>query len=164
LLAGLLPRPEDHRRQDPSTSQKLKELMVNTVLGGLGITSWGQRDRGHHGRRLTGWGDGAWGGEALGRTAISSSGGRHSKRRPFDELRLQTPGSATCHEKELPGGLDVALWDLMGKALGVVWRLFGKQHRKRVSPMPGGYRKNWPDRRLAEERGTPRTVVFARQR
>src|SRR5262249_25315599 len=43
-------------------------------------------------------------------------------------------------------GLDIALWDLMGKALGKpVCALFGRQYRDRVTPyLTALYRKDWP--------------------
>jgi hypothetical protein len=100
---------------------------------------------------LTGWGDGPWGGEVL-RTNRGLLIGRSpfEAEAIFDEI---TDLSADAFQARLPrfapspGGLDVALWDLMGKALGKpVCQILGKQHRKRVMPYASaGYRKNWKD-------------------
>jgi len=104
---------------------------------------------------LTGWGDGAWGGDVLlrnpglviGRTPFEVEA-------IFDDLRCppehqQRTGEPWC------GGLDVALWDIVGQALGLpVSRLLGRQYRTRVQPYCTAlYRKDWPDlpTGLAEE-------------
>ena len=96
---------------------------------------------------LTGWGDGGWGGDLLVRNPSLVIG-----RSPFeteaiyDSLRppphLQSrPGSQTC------GGLDTALWDIAGQALGMpVSQLFGRRVRDRVQPYCTAlYRKDSPD-------------------
>lgn len=96
---------------------------------------------------LTGWGDGAYGGEVLRRHPEAVIG-----RSPFelpgiwDSLRAPAQ-SQRRREESICGGLDVALWDLMGKALGQpVSRLLGHQHRARVQPYCTAlYRKDWPD-------------------
>lgn len=104
---------------------------------------------------LTGWGDGFYGGERLlrhpelviGRSPLEVEG-------IFEDLRGFAPrqhrSAATC-----AGGLDVALWDLAGKALNQpVAKLLGKVHRQRVMPYCTAlYRKDWPDLAagLAEE-------------
>lgn len=96
---------------------------------------------------LTGWGDGYYGGDVLFRHPELVLG-----RSPFeveaiyDDLRSPAvrqgrPGPAYC------GGLDVALWDVVGQALEMpVWRLLGKQYRDRVKPYCTAlYRKDWND-------------------
>ena len=112
---------------------------------------------------LTGWGDGAAAEQLLARDPKLVIG-----RSPFevetifDELRSmgstvffppRMAGSSQAAQAAgggAPGGLDVALWDIVGQAVGQpVCRLIGKQYRKRVMPYASaGYRKNWPD--LAE--------------
>ncbi|MFN0101462.1 MAG: mandelate racemase/muconate lactonizing enzyme family protein [Bryobacteraceae bacterium] len=104
---------------------------------------------------LTGWGDGFFGGDAL-----LAHPERVIGRSPFeaeaiyDSLR---PAAAKQARATGPvcGGLDTALWDLMGKALGEpVSRLFGQVWRDRVEPYCTAlYRKDWPDlaRGLADE-------------
>ena len=99
---------------------------------------------------LTGWGDGAWGGEVLrnnknlviGRSPFEAEA-------IFDEIaELSAPAFRPMpRELPTPGGLDIALWDIMGQALGKpVCELLGKVRRKRVMPYASaGYRKNWPD-------------------
>jgi D-galactarolactone cycloisomerase len=104
---------------------------------------------------LTGWGDGAWGGERILRNPELVVG-----RSPFeveaifDDLRRppqhqQRTGEPWC------GGLDAALWDIVGQAVGKpVAHLLGRQYRTRVQPYCTAlYRKDWPDlaRGLAEE-------------
>jgi D-galactarolactone cycloisomerase len=135
-------------------SQTLKEPMGYCCAPGgvLGMTAVGssvievKTDAG-----LTGWGDGAWGGEILRKNRELVIG-----RSPFEAEAIFneiTDLAADAWQARLPrnaaspGGLDVALWDLMGKALGKpVHRLLGKQYRKRVMPYASaGYRKNWPD-------------------
>ena len=100
---------------------------------------------------LTGWGDGPYGGEVLRKNRELVIG-----RSPFEAEAIYdqiTELSADHWQGRLPrsapapGGLDVALWDLMGKALKKpVSQLLGKQYRKRVMPYASaGYRKNWKD-------------------
>ena len=104
---------------------------------------------------LTGWGDGSFGGERLLRHPELVIG-----RSPFeveaifDDLR--EPSAAQRDRGEpTSAGLDVALWDVVGKALGVsVSSLFGRRHTSRVAPYcTCMYRKDWPDpaQGLAEE-------------
>lgn len=99
---------------------------------------------------LVGWGDGAGGEDALlaapelaiGRSPFEAEAiYQELRRRPGHQERT---GSSRC------GGLDMALWDLMGQALGLpVWRLMGKQHRDKVRPYCTAlYRKDCSD--LAE--------------
>lgn len=104
---------------------------------------------------LTGWGDGSFGGERLLRNPELVIG-----RSPFeveaifDDLR---PPAAAQHDRGEPtsAGLDVALWDLCGQALGKPIRaLLGHRHFERVRPYcTCMYRKEWPDLAagLAEE-------------
>ena len=104
---------------------------------------------------LTGWGDGGWGGEVLReRPELVLGRSPFEVEAIYDELRpppqgQRRMGSATA------GGLDVALWDLVGQALGVpVWRVLGHKYRDRVEPYCTAlYRKDWPDLAagLAEE-------------
>jgi D-galactarolactone cycloisomerase len=104
---------------------------------------------------LTGWGDGFAGGQMLrdhpelviGRSPFEAEAIYDSLRPPGGK-QARTTGSV-C------GGLDTALWDLQGKALGLpVCRLFGKVWRDRVEPYCTAlYRQDWPDLAagLAEE-------------
>lgn len=104
---------------------------------------------------LTGWGDGGFGGAwlidhpelVIGRSPFEAEA-------IFDDLR-PSGGFQQRSQPCTAGGLDVALWDLMGQALGEpVHRLLGKQYRKRVEPYCTAlYRKDWPDLAagLAEE-------------
>ncbi len=99
---------------------------------------------------LTGWGDGCFGGERLLRNPELVIG-----RSPFeleaiwDDLR---PPAEAQRDRGEPSsaGLDAALWDIVGQALGrPIWSLFGRQHAPRVLPYcTCMYRKDWPD--LAE--------------
>jgi D-galactarolactone cycloisomerase len=104
---------------------------------------------------LTGWGDGYFGGDELlnhpdrviGRSPFEAEAIYDSLRPPgFKQARTTAP---------ICGGLDTALWDLMGKALGLpVSRLFGRVYRDRVEPYCTAlYRKDWPNlaQGLAEE-------------
>ena len=117
--------------------------------GVLGMTSTGanvvevETDAG-----LTGWGDGSWGGDVLRNNPQLVIG-----RSPFefeaifDEIRDLSAGRFRRMPRDAPspGGLDVALWDLCGQALGKpCWALFGKKRRDRVMPyVSAGYRKDW---------------------
>jgi D-galactarolactone cycloisomerase len=100
---------------------------------------------------LTGWGDGPWGGEVVRKNRELVIGRSPFEAEAiFDEI---TELSADSFQARLPrfapspGGLDTALWDLMGKALGKpVCQILGRQYRKRVMPYASaGYRKNWKD-------------------
>ena len=64
----------------------------------------------------------------------------------YEDLRRRAgyqerPGASRC------GGLDTALWDVLGQAVGLpVSQLLGKQHRSSVRPYcTAMYRKDWPD-------------------
>ena len=104
---------------------------------------------------LTGWGDGGFGGERLRRHPELVIG-----RSPFeveaiyDDLR---PPAEAQHDRGEPAGagLDVALWDLVGKALDMpVSKLLGRRFSSRITPYcTCMYRQDWPDlaEGLAEE-------------
>ena len=104
---------------------------------------------------LTGWGDGTYGGELLlrhpelviGRSPFEVEAIFEDLRDPAEQQKRM--GQPFC------GGLDAALWDLAGQALGrPVFSLLGKQYRTRVQPYCTAlYRKDWPDlaEGLAEE-------------
>ncbi len=96
---------------------------------------------------LTGWGDGAYGGELLARHPELVIG-----RSPFeveaifDDLRRppehqQRVGESRC------GGLDMALWDIIGQAVErPVSNLLGRKYRTRAQPYCTAlYRQDWPD-------------------
>ena len=99
---------------------------------------------------LTGWGEGAWGGDLLrrnpelviGRSPFELAGIYDSLRAPTANQRRTGP--------PLGSGLDIALWDLAGRALDTpVCRLLGRVYRDRVEAYCTAlYRKDWPD--LAE--------------
>jgi D-galactarolactone cycloisomerase len=96
---------------------------------------------------ITGWGEGTWGGESLlanpslviGRSAFEIEGIHESLRAPS---RNQRRRGAPCS-----AGLDIALWDIAGKALGKpVCRLLGHVYRTGVEAYCTAlYRKDWPD-------------------
>lgn len=104
---------------------------------------------------LTGWGDGFFGGETLlARPDLVIGRSPFEAEAIYDSLhpappKQARPGASVC------GGLDTALWDLQGQALGLpCCRLFGRQFRDSVEPYCTAlYRKDWPDlaRGLAEE-------------
>lgn len=96
---------------------------------------------------LTGWGDGYYGGEwlvrnpglVIGRSPLEVEGIHES---------LCAPGWVQGRRQAArAGGLDVALWDLCGQALGMpVWKLLGQKYRSRIEPYCTAlYRKDWPD-------------------
>lgn len=104
---------------------------------------------------ITGWGEGTWGGDNLlrdpklviGRSAFEIEGIWESLRSPsVNQRRRGAPCSA---------GLDIALWDLVGRALAKpVCQLLGHVHRSKVEAYCTAlYRKDWPDlaRGLADE-------------
>ena len=103
---------------------------------------------------LTGWGDGGLYDELQRRPEAVIGRSPFEVEAIFEQLRepqtlQRRPGPQWC------GGLDVALWDLMGQALNLpICRLLGPQYRTRVEPYCTAlYRKDWPDlgRGLAEE-------------
>ncbi len=107
---------------------------------------------------ITGWGDGNFGGEAVRKSPEMVIG-----RSPFefeaifDEIAEtnRIPYQRMPRWMDTPGGLDVALWDIVGQAVGKpCWALFGKKHRERVMPYASaGYRKDWDpvEKGFAEE-------------
>lgn len=96
---------------------------------------------------LTGWGEGLAAAELLAARRESVIG-----RSPFeveaiyDELRLPGGHQRRTGTPSCPG-LDIALWDLMGKALGLpVANLLGQRCRDRVTAYCTGlYRREWPN-------------------
>ena len=104
---------------------------------------------------LTGWGDGAYAPELLSQDKHLVIG-----RSPFEvesifeSLRPPARGQSRMGPPA-GGGLDVALWDIVGQALGrPVCELLGHVYRTRVEPYCTAlYRKDWPDLAagLAEE-------------
>lgn len=99
---------------------------------------------------ITGWGDGLAGEqEWLGRPEILLGRSLFEVEAIYEDLRRlpgpqARPGSALC------GGLDTAIWDALGQAVGQpVSRLIGAQHRTAIRPYCTAlYRQDWPD--LAE--------------
>jgi len=97
---------------------------------------------------LTGWGDGQFLGDVLrdnrelviGRSPFEAEA-------IFDELAeaRRQPYRRLPREQPTAGGLDIALWDVIGQALGrPVVKLLGAQRRDRVMPYASaGYRKDW---------------------
>lgn len=96
---------------------------------------------------ITGWGDGLGGEEiwmrrpelVLGRSVFEVEGIFEALRRaPSAQGR---PGPAEC------GGLDTAIWDALGQAVGLpVSRLIGASHRAAIQPYCTAlYRQDWPD-------------------
>jgi D-galactarolactone cycloisomerase len=104
---------------------------------------------------LTGWGEGA-----IAQDVLASHRDRVIGRSPFEAEaiyeELRRPGG---HQRRRGApscpGLDLALWDLMGKALGMpAGNLLGARYRDRVRAYCTAlYRKDWPDlaQGLAEE-------------
>jgi D-galactarolactone cycloisomerase len=104
---------------------------------------------------LTGWGEGGFGGDRLrhhpelviGRSPLEFEA-------IFDDLRAP---SAAQHDRGEPSsaGLDAALWDLTGRALGLpIWKMLGRRYATRIMLYcTCMYRKHWPDlgEGLAEE-------------
>ncbi|MCL4401319.1 MAG: mandelate racemase/muconate lactonizing enzyme family protein, partial [Acidobacteria bacterium] len=94
---------------------------------------------------LTGWGDGARDAEIL-----RANRDRVIGRSPFEVEAIFDELGGFTHDGSTAGGFDVALWDIIGKALDKpIYELLGKPYRTRVMPYASaGYRKDWPD--LAE--------------
>jgi D-galactarolactone cycloisomerase len=125
--------------------QELREPMGYCCSAGVpyGMTSTGaniveiQTNAG-----LTGWGDGSWGGDLIRRNPELVIG-----RSPFEAEAIYDELGGYGRNVSEPGGLDIALWDLIGQALDKpVCQIFGKQYRTRVMPYASaGYRKDWPD-------------------
>lgn len=96
---------------------------------------------------ITGWGDGAAAEDLLqanpqlviGRSPFEVEAIYEDLRRPAGHQ--ERPGPSRC------GGLDTAIWDVLGQALGLpVSSLLGKQYRTALRPYcTAMYRKDWPD-------------------
>lgn len=96
---------------------------------------------------LTGWGEGA-----SAESILTRDPGLVIGRSPFEVEQiyhaLRVPGEWQRRPSAPLGpGLDIALWDLMGKALNLpVCCLFGTVYRDRVPVyLTALYRKDWPD-------------------
>lgn len=95
---------------------------------------------------ITGWGEGRWGGDILRKNPELIIG-----RSPFEVEAIyeELTERETVAYHKLPrnapsqGGLDTALWDLIGKAAGKpISEVLGKRYRDRVMPYASaGYRK-----------------------
>jgi D-galactarolactone cycloisomerase len=98
---------------------------------------------------LTGWGDGGRYDELRRRPEAVLGRSPFEMEAIFDELRTP-PSRQRRAGPQWAGGLDVALWDIAGQALGVpVSQLLGQRYRERIEPYCTAlYRKEWPD--LAE--------------
>lgn len=112
---------------------------------------------------LTGWGDGGIYDELQRRPEAVIGRSPFEVEAIFEELR--TPSFLQRRAgPQWTGGLDVALWDILGQALGVpVSRLLGRQYRTRIEPYCTAlYRKDWPDfaSGLAEEARAWKTQGF----
>lgn len=103
---------------------------------------------------LTGWGDGGSYDELRRRPEAVIGRSPFEMEAIFDGLRT-LPVQQRRTGPQWAGGLDVALWDIAGQALGVpVSQLLGRRYRDRVQPYCTAlYRKHWPDLAagLAEE-------------
>ena len=103
---------------------------------------------------LIGWGDGGLYDELQRRPEAVIGRSPFEVEAIFDELRTP-PARQSRAGSQWAGGLDVALWDLIGQALGVpVSQLLGRRYRTRIEPYCTAlYRKDWPDLAagLAEE-------------
>jgi D-galactarolactone cycloisomerase len=112
---------------------------------------------------LTGWGDGGLYDELQRRPEAVIGRSAFEVEAIFDELR-STPVLQRRSGAQWGGGLDVALWDLVGQALGVpVCQLIGRRYRSRVEPYCTAlYRKQWQDlaEGLAQEASTWKAQGF----
>jgi D-galactarolactone cycloisomerase len=103
---------------------------------------------------LVGWGDGGLYDELQRRPEAVIGRSPFEVEAIFDELRTP-PVQQRRTGSQWAGGLDVALWDLIGQALRVpVSQLLGRRYRTRIEPYCTAlYRKDWPDLAagLAEE-------------
>lgn len=104
---------------------------------------------------LTGWGDGYFGGDVLLRNPELVLGQSPFQAEAIHDSLRATGGFQQRSQPPQCGGLDIALWDLQGKALGKpVCRLLGRTYRNRVEPYCTAlYRKDYSDLAagLAEE-------------
>jgi D-galactarolactone cycloisomerase len=91
---------------------------------------------------ITGWGDGPWGGNLLTENPKLVIG-----RSPFEVESIYESLGDYDRDISEAGGLDIALWDIVGQVLGKpICQIIGKLYRTRVMPYAsGGYRKDWPD-------------------
>lgn len=95
---------------------------------------------------ITGWGEGRWGGDIL-RANPELVIGRSpfEVEAIFDELTERESVAYHRMPRNAPsqGGLDTALWDLVGKVAGKpISEVLGKRYRDRVMPYASaGYRK-----------------------
>lgn len=96
---------------------------------------------------VTGWGDGSWGENSWGGELLQKSPELVIGRSPFEVEAIYEELGAHRRNVGEKGGLDIALWDIIGKVLGKpISSLLGKQYRTRVMPyLSAGYRKDWPD-------------------
>lgn len=103
---------------------------------------------------LTGWGDGGSYDELRRHPELVLGRSPFEMEAIFEELRTP-PYLQSRPGPQWSGGLDVALWDIAGQALGVpVSQLLGRRYRDRIEPYCTAlYRKNWPnlEEGLAEE-------------
>lgn len=120
LAAGSLPKIKITAVKIHRLSQPLKEPMGYCCAAGgtLGMKAVGasvievETDSG-----ITGWGDGGWGGEVLRRSRDLVIGRSPSEAEAiFDDIgeRSAPPFQVPPRSLNTPGGLDVALWDIMG--------------------------------------------------
>ncbi len=96
---------------------------------------------------LTGWGDGH-----CDTATLQANAERLIGRSPFEVEAIYNELRHPAGQQQRPGppaapGLDVALWDLVGQALGQpVYALLGHRHRNSVRAyLTALYRKDWPD-------------------
>lgn len=96
---------------------------------------------------ITGWGDGS-AGEQLWQARPELVLGRSvfEVERIFEDMRDAAPVQGRTRSTT-SGGLDTAIWDALGKAVGLpVSRLIGAQHRTAIRPYCTAlYRQDWPD-------------------
>lgn len=109
-----------------------RDATLVEVTTDCGITGWGDGQAGEHR-----WGDHPE--LLLGRSLFEVEA-------IYEDLRNEAvaqgrPGPSWC------GGLDTALWDALGQAVGLpVARLIGAQHRSSIRPYCTAlYRQDWPD-------------------
>ncbi len=95
---------------------------------------------------LTGWGEGRCARELLaGNPEIILGRSPFEVEAIYDELRVPPSAQRRSGAPAAPG-LDMAMWDLAGQALGVpVSRLLGRRYRDRIQAYCTAlYRKDWP--------------------
>jgi D-galactarolactone cycloisomerase len=96
---------------------------------------------------LTGWGEGSYAPELLRQDkALVIGRSPFEVEAIFEDLRPPARGQSRMGPPA-GAGIDVALWDIVGQALGKpVYQLLGHPYRTRVQPYCTGlYRKDWPD-------------------